>query len=102
MRKRILTVRDVDERTWRKFRSKIEEEGLKTGDALTQAMEIWVKERGPKGSKPNPKLLLKVKPVIVGKKRVKWSQEIDETLYGLRRSSFTPRKTVSLEMQSQS
>jgi len=40
MRKEILTVRDVDEQEWRRFRAKTAEEGLKTGDALTQAMKL--------------------------------------------------------------
>jgi hypothetical protein len=84
MKKQILTVRDVDEKTWRKFRARTAEEGLKTGDALSQAMKIWVNERQESGriTKPNPRLLLKVRAVSVGKKKVRWSEEIDETLYG--------------------
>ncbi len=85
MKKQILTVRDVDEEAWRRFRARTEEEGLKTGDALSQAIKIWVKEKEEESQerKPNPKLLLKIKPVIVGKaKVVRWSEEIDETLYG--------------------
>jgi hypothetical protein len=79
-----LSVRDVDEEAWRKFRAKTAEEGLKTGDALTQAMRIWIKEKKKEArdAKPNPKRLLQVKPVNFGKKKVKWSEEIDETLYG--------------------
>ena len=82
MRKEILTVRDVDEQEWRRFRAKTAEEGLKTGDALTQAMKLWVKEKESQNMKPDPKLLLKVKPVTIGRKKVRWSEEIDETLYG--------------------
>ena len=41
-----------------------------------------VKEKESQGTKPNPKLLLKVKPVTIGKEKVRWSEEIDETLYG--------------------
>ncbi|MDG6994380.1 MAG: hypothetical protein JRN52_00535 [Nitrososphaerota archaeon] len=85
MKKQILTVRDVDEEAWRKFRARTEQEGLKTGDALSQAMITWVKEKEEAEieKKPNPRLLLKIKPVTVGTgKVVKWSEEIDETLYG--------------------
>ncbi len=82
VKKQILTVRDVDEEAWRKFRAKTEEEGMKTGDALTQAMRIWVREKESQNARPNPKLLLGVKPIAVGKKKVRWSEEIDETLYG--------------------
>ena len=81
MKKEILTVRDVDEQEWRRFRAKTAEEGLKTGDALTQAMKLWVKERESQ-RKPDPRLLLKVEPVTIGRKKVRWSEEIDETLYG--------------------
>jgi hypothetical protein len=83
MKKQILTVRDVEEAAWRRFRAVTAEEGLKAGDALTQAMKIWIKEKESRVSKPDPKLLLRVKQVTIGKKKVKWSQEIDETLYGL-------------------
>lgn len=84
MKKQILTVRDVDEQTWRRFRARTEEEGLKTGDALNQAMKIWIDERekASREKKPNPKLLLKIKPVKVGRGKVRWSEEIDETIYG--------------------
>jgi len=82
MRKEILTVRGVDEQGWRRFRAKTAEEGLKTGDAITQAMRLWVKERESLEKKPDPKLLLKVKPITIGRKKVRWSEEIDETLYG--------------------
>ena len=87
MKKQILTVRDVDEEAWRKFRAKTEEKGLKTGDALTQAMRIWIKQKEDDellDRRPNPKLLLKIKPVTVGRKGtlVRWSEQIDETLYG--------------------
>lgn len=75
-------MRDVDEEAWRKFRARTTEEGLKTGDALTQAMKIWVKEKESQNTKPNPKLLLKVKSVTIGKEKVRWSEEIDKTLYG--------------------
>jgi hypothetical protein len=85
MKKHVLTVRDVDSAAWRKFRAKIAEEGLKTGDAITQAMKIWIKEKEAKASKPDPRLLLKVKPITVGKKQVRWSEEIDKTLYGIKR-----------------
>ena len=85
MKKQILTVRDVDEAAWRRFRAKTAEEGLKAGDALTQAMKIWVKEKDAGESKPDPKLLLDIKSIRIGNKKVRWSQEIDETLYGSRK-----------------
>lgn len=85
MKKQILTVRDVDKDVWREFRARSEHEGLKTGEALSQAIRIWIKEKEEeeaKEAKPNPRLLLKVRPIKVGKLEVRWSEQIDETLYG--------------------
>ncbi len=86
MKKQILTVRDVDEETWRRFRARTAEEGLKAGDALSQAMRTWVREREKESreGKTTAKLLLKIKPVRIGRGKVRWSEEIDETLYGSR------------------
>ena len=84
MKKHILTIRDVDEEAWRKFRARTAQEGMKTGDALSQAIITWVKEKEESEieKKPNPKPLLKIRPVTVGRgKVVRWSEEIDETLY---------------------
>lgn len=84
MKKELITVRNVDEDVWRKFKAKTVEERLRTGEALTEAMKKWVKEKEKKETKPNPRLLLKIKPFKwgKGKKKVRWSEEIDEILYG--------------------
>jgi hypothetical protein len=82
MPKEMLTVRDVDHDAWRKFRAKTSEEGLKAGEALTQAMRLWMKEKEARETRPDPRNLLKVRPIKVGRKKVRWSEEIDETLYG--------------------
>ncbi len=50
--KEVLTVRDVDEEVWRKFRAKTEEEGPKTGQALNEALDIWIKEKERKRVRP--------------------------------------------------
>ena len=84
MKKEMLTVRDVDDDVWRKFKAKTAEEQLKTGDALTEAMKKWIKEKENGETEPNPRLLLKLKPFKwgKGKKKVRWSEEVDEILYG--------------------
>ncbi len=85
MKKQILTVRDVDEVAWKRFRARALEEGVKTGDALTEAMQVWLEQRTNNHSKrPDQGLLLKIKPVVIGtrKKKVRWSEEIDEIVYG--------------------
>lgn len=82
MGKSMIAVRDVDEEVFRRFRAKVIEERMKLGRALTLAMGEWLKE---KKEKADPKNLLKIKPVKVGKKKVRWSEEIDEILYGLKK-----------------
>jgi len=77
-----LTVRNIDEEIWRKFKAKTAEEKLRAGTALNEAMKMWVRERDIKEFIPNPKNILKLEGIIKGKKKVRWSEEIDETLYG--------------------
>ena len=82
MAKEVLTVRDVDEEIWRRFRAKTEEEGLKTGKALNEALGIWIEQKERKGKGPNPRSFLKMEGTIRTEGRVRWSEEIDRLLYG--------------------
>lgn len=84
MRKDI-AIRGVDEDILRRFRAKSIEERMKMGDALNLAMKHWVYEERVKKMKPDPRKLLKIKPIRVGGKKVRWSEEIDEILYGLKK-----------------
>src|SRR5437660_10278763 len=54
MAKDMRTVRDVDEAIWRKFRAKTEEEGLKTGQALNEALREWVEDSEEEAKKQDP------------------------------------------------
>lgn len=81
-RTKTVAVRDLDEETFRKFRALAVEERMKLGDALTLAMKRWIEEEKTK-DKPDIKSLMKLKPIRTGKKKVRWSEEIDKILYGL-------------------
>ena len=83
MVKTTITVRDVDEETFRKFRALSVEERAKLGDALSMAMKHWMEEEKMKNNKPDPKKLRELIGIIKTKKKVRWSEEIDEFLYGL-------------------
>lgn len=85
MARDLRTVRDVDESIWRKFRAKTEEEGLKTGQALNEALKVWVETREKERREPDPRNFLKMEGVVRTKRKVRWSEEIDETLYGKER-----------------
>lgn len=77
-----VAVRDLDEETFRKFRAIAIEERMKTGEALTIAMRRWIKEKEGEKAKPDARNLLKLHGIIKTKKKVRWSEEVDEILYG--------------------
>ncbi|GEM_PF-3715869 len=58
MTKKLLTIRDVDDETFTKFKSRAVSEKMKMGDALEEAMCIWLKEKEYK-DKPSIKRFLK-------------------------------------------
>ncbi len=78
--KDLLTVRNVDEDVLGKFKAEAAEGNLKMGEALTEAMKKWVTEE--ENVKRDPKNLLKIHGILKTKKKVRWSEEIDEILYG--------------------
>jgi hypothetical protein len=73
-----ITIRGLNEAVFKKFKAKAVEEGMKLGEAATQAMEMWVNRRSakPKAS------LLDIKPFNWGRGTEKLSLEIDGVLYG--------------------
>jgi len=83
MVKTAIAVRDVEEEVFRKFRALAVEERMKVGNALTKAMKHWMEEERAEGVGVDPRNLLKISGIIKTKKKVRWSEEIDEFLYGL-------------------
>ena len=75
-----ITVRDLDEVVFKRFKAKAVEEGMKLGEALTQAMEMWIKQRAvkPRAS------LLDITPFNWGEGTGRVSVQIDQILYGER------------------
>ena len=76
----LIAVRGVEKEVFRKFKAKSIEKGLKLGEALTLAMKEWLKQR--EKEKVNVKNIIYLEGIIKPKRRVKWSSEIDKTLYG--------------------
>ena len=81
MTKKMIAVRDVDEAAFRKFKATASEENMNIGNALTVAMKQWTEKEKIKTA-PNPRNLLKIKGIIKSKEKVRWSEEVDEILYG--------------------
>ncbi|MEE8400536.1 MAG: hypothetical protein V3R86_00070 [Candidatus Hydrothermarchaeaceae archaeon] len=75
-----ITIRDVDERVFRKFKAEAVIEGARLGSAVTNAMKFWIDKK--KKEKRPEKSLLNLKPIDWGLNTEKSSVEIDEMLYG--------------------
>jgi hypothetical protein len=79
MEKTFIGVRDVDEETFRKFRSLSVERRMKLGEALTKAMLLMIeKQKNNKKERKCPK----IKPFPWGKGSERTSMEVDEIVYG--------------------
>ena len=76
-----ITIRDLDERVYRRFKAKAVGEGVKLGDAVTQAMSLWLSETG---ARPRSKLG-EIPSFDWGKGTERSSAEIDGILYGGKR-----------------
>ena len=73
-----ITVRGVDEEVFRRFKARAVEEGMRLGEALTQAMEMWLQQRN---LKPKARLL-DIRPFNWGEGSKRVSVEIDRIIYG--------------------
>jgi len=40
------TIRDIDEDLYRKFRATCVEKNIKTGEAVTEAIQLWLEKQG--------------------------------------------------------
>lgn len=73
-----ITIRDVDENIFRRFKAEAVRDGIQLGKALTGAMKFWLKRKKP--AKPQ-KSLLELRPFDWGKGTEKSSVEVDQILY---------------------
>ncbi|MDI6640550.1 MAG: hypothetical protein QMD78_06990 [Methanocellales archaeon] len=72
-----ITIRNIDERSYRRLKAMAALEGIPIGAAITQAIKVWL-EREKRASDVS---LLDMKPVSFGKENARLSEEIDEILY---------------------
>ncbi len=82
---KITAIRNLDEETFRKLRAVAIEENMKVSEAMNIAMKKWLAEKKKHEIKPDPKYLLEIKGIIKPGKKVRWSEEVDEFLYGLKK-----------------
>ncbi|MBS7635655.1 hypothetical protein KEJ34_09320 [Candidatus Bathyarchaeota archaeon] len=76
-----ITIRGLNEEVFRRFKAKAVEEGMKLGEAFTQAMEMWIRQRETE----HRTSLLEIKPFDWGEGTERVSIEIDQILYGEKR-----------------
>jgi len=72
-----VSVKDVEDQTFREFKAESVREGLKIGKALTLAMKLWLE----KGTKKPRVSLLELRPKRWGKGTELTSGEIDKVAY---------------------
>ena len=77
----ILVVRKVNKNLYNKFRERALEEHRNVGDALNQAMVEWLQKQDER-KRLHIERILNLNAIVKTKKPVKWSVEVDETLYG--------------------
>ncbi|MFA4820007.1 MAG: hypothetical protein WC613_03570 [Candidatus Aenigmatarchaeota archaeon] len=78
---KITAIRDLDEETFRKLRAVAVEENMKVGDVMNNAMKKWLAEK-EKRKEHDSRFLIEICGIIKPGKKVRWSEEVDEILYG--------------------
>lgn len=76
-----LVVRKINKAIYNKFRERALVEHRNVGDALNQAMIEWL-EKEDKRVKPQIGTILNLNGIVKSNQPVKWSEEVDDTLYG--------------------
>jgi hypothetical protein len=72
-----ITVRGVDEKIFKEFKAEAVREGKKIGEALNEAMRVWLMRKRAKKLK-----LLDLKPFDWGEGTERLSVEVDQIIYG--------------------
>ena len=72
-----ITIRKLDESVFRRFKAKAVEEGMRLGEAMAQAMEMWLRQKSVRRRAS----LIEIEPFDWGKGTEKTSVEIDQILY---------------------
>ena len=73
-----ITIRNLQEAIFRRFKARAAEENMKLGDALTQAMEMWLRRK----DKVQKSKFTDIPTFSWGKGTEHSSSDIDKVLYG--------------------
>ena len=77
----VLVVRKINKTIYTKFKERALEEHRNVGDALNQAMAEWLQKQDEL-EKPHIEKILSLNGIVKTDNAVRWSEEVDETLYG--------------------
>jgi len=72
-----ITIRGVDEKIFKEFKAEAAREGKKIGEAMNEAMRVWLMRRRAKKLR-----LLDLKPSDWGEGTERLSVEINQIIYG--------------------
>lgn len=72
-----ISVRGVEEKLFKEFKSEAIKEGKKIGEALNEALELWIRMR-----RKRKKFKMVLQPFDWGEGSERASLEIDEIVYG--------------------
>lgn len=73
-----VTIRNLDEKTYKLLKARAALEGITIGTAVTQAIKYWLEEGKPRKGSVS---LMDMKPEPFDRKNSRLSEEIDKTLY---------------------
>jgi len=86
MEKIFIGVRGVDEELFRRFRAWAIQRKLRLSEAFNESMKMTLsKEVEEEFDYGKLNKLMALKPIKVGNKKVRWSEEVDEIVYGTKK-----------------
>jgi hypothetical protein len=77
----LLVIGKINKELYKKFKQKALEENKNIGEALNEAMSYWLTIES-EAKKPDISNLLKLNGIVKVDHTVKWSKDVDKTLYG--------------------
>lgn len=80
VKKKVITVRNIDEEVLRKFKVVIIINKMHMGQALTKAMKDWIRQK-ERSERIDSRLFFKFRPFDWGRGTEKTSKEIDDIMY---------------------
>ena len=82
MKSELVVIRSPDKKVYKRFKQLASEEDMSMGRAMTEAMIDYIKKKAARKQKIDIKNLQELEGFIKVGKKVRWSEQVDEILYG--------------------